>query len=105
MVIKTKIEWLKEIELTEEEKTINEAKRAVLGGEYIPEDIKYDAVTEDAIIDVKNKLLFVQVEQDEICVTKLLESTYVSIEGGVQKLTDRQYFKGDLEELYNILKD
>ena len=105
MVIKTKIEWLKEIELTEEEKTIIEAKRAVLGGEYIPEDIKYDAVTEDAIIDVKNKLLFVQVEQDEICVTKLLESTYVSIEGGVQKLTDRQYFKGDLEELYNILKD
>lgn len=105
MIIKTKIEWLKEIELTEEEKTINEAKRAVLGGEYIPEDIKYDAVTEDAIIDVKNKLLFVQVEQDEICVTKLLESTYVSIEGGVQKLTDRQYFKGDLEELYNILKD
>lgn len=105
MIIKTKIEWLKEIELTEEEKTIIEAKRAVLGGEYIPEDIKYDAVTEDAIIDVKNKLLFVQVEQDEICVTKLLESTYVSIEGGVQKLTDRQYFKGDLEELYNILKD
>jgi hypothetical protein len=105
MIIKTKIEWLKEIELTEEEKTIIEAKRAVLGGEYIPEDIKYDAVTKDAIIDVKNKLLFVQVEQDEICVTKLLESTYVSIEGGVQKLTDRQYFKGDLEELYNILKD
>lgn len=105
MIIKTKIEWLKEIELTEEEKTIIEAKRAVLGGEYMPEDIKYDAVTKDAIIDVKNKLLFVQVEQDEICVTKLLESTYVSIEGGVQKLTDRQYFKGDLEELYNILKD
>ena len=105
MIIKTKIEWLKEIELTEEEKTIIEAKRDVLGGEYIPEDIKYDAVTKDAIIDVKNKLLFVQVEQDEICVTKLLESTYVSIEGGVQKLTDRQYFKGDLEELYNILKD
>lgn len=105
MIIKTKIEWLKEIELTEEEKTIIEAKRAVLGGEYIPEDIKYDAVTKDAIIDVKNKLLFVQVEQDEICVTKLLESTYVSIEDGVQKLTDRQYFKGDLEELYNILKD
>ena len=105
MIIKTKIEWLKEIELTEEEKTIIEAKRAVLGGEYIPEDIKYDAVTKDAIIDIKNKLLFVQVEQDEICVTKLLESTYVLIEGGVQKLTDRQYFKGDLEELYNILKD
>lgn len=105
MIIKTKIEWLKEIELTDEEKAIIEAKRAVLGGEYIPEDIKYDAVTKDAIIDVKNKLLFVQVEQDEICVTKLLESTYVSIEGGVQKLTDRQYFKGDLEELYNILKD
>ena len=105
MIIKTKIEWLKEIELTEEEETIIEAKRAVLGGEYIPEDIKYDAVTKDAIIDVKNKLLFVQVEQDEICVTKLLEPTYVSIEGGVQKLTDRQYFKGDLEELYNILKD
>ena len=105
MIIKTKIEWLKEIELTEEEKTIIEAKRAVLGGEYIPEDIKYDAVTKDAIIDFKNKLLLVQVEQDEICVTKLLESTYVSIEDGVQKLTDRQYFKGDLEELYNILKD
>lgn len=105
MIIKTKIEWLKEIELTDEEKAIIEAKRAVLGGEYIPEDIKYDAVTKDAIIDIKNKLLFVQVEQDEICVTKLLESTYVLIEGGVQKLTDRQYFKGDLEELYNILKD
>ena len=105
MIIKTKIEWLKEIELTKEEKTIIEAKRVVLGGEYIPEDIKYDAVTKDAIIDVKNRLLFVQVEQDEICVTKLLESTYVSIEDGVQKLTDRQYFKGDLEELYNILKD
>ena len=72
MIIKTKIEWLKEIELTEEEETIIEAKRAVLGGEYIPEDIKYDAVTKDAIIDVKNKLLFVQVEQDEMCVTKLL---------------------------------
>ena len=105
MVIKTKVEWLKEIELTEEEQAIMEPKRAVLGGEYMPEDIKYDEVTKDAIIDFKNKLLFVQVEQDEICVTKLLESTYVSIEGGVQKLTDRQYFKGDLEELYNILKD
>ena len=105
MIIKTKIEWLKEIELTEEEERMIKAERAVLGGEYISEDIKYDAVTKDAIIDVKNKLLFVQVEQDEICVTKLLEPTYVSIEGGVQKLTDRQYFKGDLEELYNILKD
>ena len=105
MVIKTKVEWLKEIELTEEEKTIIEAKRAVLGGEYVPDDIKYGAVTKDALIDLRNKLLFVQVEQGELYLTKLLESTYVSIEGGVQKLTDRQYFKGDLEELYNIVKD
>lgn len=105
MIIKTKIEWLKEIELTEEEKTIIEAKRAVLGGEYVPDDIKYDAVTKDALIDLRNKLLFVQVEQGELCVTKLLDSTYVSVDDGIQKLTDRQYFKGDLEELYNILKD
>ena len=105
MVIKTKIEWLKEVELTEEEKTIIEAKRAVLGGEYVPEDIKYDAVTKDALIDLRNKLLFVQVEQGELCVTNLLDSTYISVDDGIQKLTDRQYFKGDLEELYNILKD
>ena len=105
MIIKTKIEWLKEIELTEEEKTIIEAKRAVLGGEYIPEDIKYDAVTKDAIIDFENQFIFVSVDENELCVTRLLDSDYFPIEGTVHKMTDRQYFKGNLEEMYNILKN
>ena len=37
MVIKTEIDWLVEKKLTEEEKEINDAKKEVLGNDYIPE--------------------------------------------------------------------
>lgn len=41
MVIKTEIDWLVEKKLTEEEKEIIDAKKEVLGNDYIPELDQY----------------------------------------------------------------
>ena len=105
MVIKTEIDWLVEKKLTEEEKEIIDAKKEVLGSDYIPELDQYTSSKKEAIIDFENQFIFVSVDENELCVTRLLYSDYFPIEGTVHKMTDRQYFKGNLEEIYNILKN
>ena len=105
MVIKTEIEWLAEKELTEEEKEIIDAKKEVLGSEYTPELDQYTSIKKDAIIDFENQFIFVSTGENELCVTRLLDSDYFPVGGAVHKMTDRQYFKGNIEEIYNILKN
>ena len=105
MVIKTEIDWLVEKKLTKEEKEIIDAKKEVLGNDYIPELDQYTSSKKEAIIDFENQFIFVSVDENELCVTRLLDSDYFPIEGTVHKMTDRQYFKGNLEEIYNILKN
>ena len=80
-------------------------KKEVLGSDYIPELDQYTSSKKEAIIDFENQFIFVSVDENELCVTRLLDSDYFPIEGTVHKMTDRQYFKGNLEEIYNILKN
>ena len=105
MVIKTEIEWLVEKKLTEEEQELIDAKKEVLGNDYVPELDQYTSSKKDAIIDFENQFIFVKVYENELCVTRLLDSDYFPIEGTVHKMTDRQYFKGNLDDVYNILKN
>ena len=104
MVIKTEIDWLVEKKLTEEEKEIIDAKKEVLGSDYIPELDQYTSSKKEAIIDFENQFIFASVDENELCVTRLLDSDYFPIEETVHKMTDKQYFKGNLEEIYNKLK-
>ena len=105
MVIKTEIDWLVEKKLTEEEKEIIDAKKEVLGSDYIPELDQYTSSKKEAIIDFENQFIFVSTGENELCVTRLLDSDYFPVGGAVHKMTDRQYFKGNIEEIYNILKN
>lgn len=105
MIIKTEIEWLVEKKLTEEEQEIIDAKKEVLGSDYVPELDQYTPLKKDAIIDFENQFIFVSTGENELCVTRLLDSDYFPVGGDVHKMTDRQYFKGNIEEIYNILKN
>ena len=105
MIIKTEIEWLVEKKLTEEEQEIIDAKKEVLGNYYVPELDQYTPLKKDAIIDFENQFIFVSTGENELCVTRLLDSDYFPVGGAVHKMTDRQYFKGNIEEIYNILKN
>ena len=105
MIIKTEIDWLIEKKLTEEEKELIEAKKEVLGNDYVPELDQYTSLKKDAIIDFENQFIFVSTDENEVCVTRLLDSDYFPVDGTVHKMTDRQYFKGNLDEVYNTLKN
>ena len=105
MIIKTEIDWLIEKKLTEEEQELIDAKKEVLGNDYVPESDQYTSSKKDAIIDFENQFIFVCTGENEVCVTRLLDSDYFPVDGTVHKMTDRQYFKGNLDEVYNILKN
>lgn len=105
MIIKTEIDWLIEKKLTEEEQELIDAKKEVLGNDYVPESDQYTSSKKDAIIDFENQFIFVDTGENEVCVTRLLDSDYFPVDGTVHKMTDRQYFKGNLDEVYNILKN
>ena len=80
-------------------------KKEVLGNDYVPESDQYTSSKKDAIIDFENQFIFVDTGENEVCVTRLLDSDYFPVDGTVHKMTDRQYFKGNLDEVYNILKN
>lgn len=100
MIIETKIEWRqrKSSELSE----VEEAKRIVLGDDYVPpeDEDKFEDVMKNALIDVECEKIYIEIDDETICITRLLDAQYVYNEkGGLERIEERVFFKGILSEI------
>lgn len=102
MILKTTIDWLQNKPLSEEEI----AKREVLGPDYKSTD-DYDEVEKSAIIDTSDDKLYIEIEPNKICMTKLLGGEFIVDDNDIiQRMEERLYFKCTLAELFeNLMKD
>lgn len=103
MIIKTKIDWLQNKVLTDEEKEVLEAKRIVLGDDYDAND-EYDETEKNAIIDTTNDKIYIEIEPEKVCMVRLLDAQYVYTEDGrMERIEERLYLKSTLDEIFENL--
>ena len=106
MIIRTKIDWLQNKELSTEEREILDAKREFLES-YDEYEEEYEETTKEAILDTFNNKIYIQVEENKICLIELLGGQYIQDESGaMRKMEERLYFESTLDELYDqLIKD
>lgn len=99
MIIKTKIEWLQQKELSDKEI----AKREVLGTDYDTSD-SYETVLKTAVVDTINDKLYVEISDTKVCMTKLLSAEYAYGENGqIERIEERITILEKLDNIYNQL--
>lgn len=104
MILKTKIDWLQNKNLTKEEQEILEAKKEFLEDAYDIINEEFEEAEKDAIIDTVNDKIYIEVEPDKICLIRLLDANYAFTESGrMERIEERLYFKSTLETIYNEL--
>lgn len=105
MIIKTKIDWMQNKKLSDEEKEIIEAKKAVLDN-YNGYDEEYEETEKEAVIDTVNDKIYIQVEENKICLIRLLGGDYFPNEQGVlERIEERIYFQSNLDDVFKQLKE
>lgn len=103
MIIKTKIEWNQTKELTESEKELREAKKSVLKDYDPTNEDEYETVIKRAIIDTKDDKLYVEISENKICLTNLMNGEYMVFDDSIQKVSNRIYFEATLDEIMEKL--
>lgn len=101
MILRTKVDWLENKELSEQEI----AKREVLGKEYEPDEDVYNKVSKNAIIDTGENKLYVEVDEDKICLTPLLNGEFIVADDQVQRMEERLFFESKLDLIYELLTE
>ena len=103
MIIKTKIDWLQTKNLSEEEKKLLEAKKSVVD-DYNEYEEEYEEAQKDAIIDTLNDKVYIEVEDNKICLIRLLEGMYFPTgEGSVERVEERMFFESNIQDIYEQL--
>jgi hypothetical protein len=105
MILKTKIDWLQNKELSDSEKELLQAKKEFLGDDYIDDDEKqYEEIEKNAIIDTDSDKLYIEIDDEKVCMVRLLGGDYYPTEdGALQRIEERLYFMSTLDEIYNTL--
>ena len=98
MIIRTKIDWSQEKKLDPIEKEKIEAKAEVVP-EYDPYDDLNEEVEKEALIDTTEDKIYVQVDDNKICMMNLLSGEYILTDTSVQRFQERIIFKGNLDEI------
>ena len=99
MILRTKIEWLQQKQLSEKEI----AKREVLGTDYDSSET-YETVIKTAIVDTENDKLYVEAGEGKICMTKLLNAEYAYTENGqIERIEERVTIFETLDNIYEQL--
>lgn len=104
MIIRTKIDWLQNKEVSKEELELIQAKKDVLGDDYDPseheKDEEYEETKKNAIIDLVNDKIFIELEEDKVCIIKLLDATYsYNEQGAMERIEERLYIDSTLDEI------
>lgn len=103
MIIRTKIDWLQNKELSETEKEFLEAKKE-FEENFDSFNEEYEETEKNAIIDTDSDKLYIEVETERICMTRLLDGQYILAENGnMERIEERLFFKSTLDEIYNEL--
>lgn len=102
MIIRTKIEWSQDKQLDPVEKEKIEA-RAEFESSYDPYEDLTEIVEKEAIIDTIGDKLYVQIEEDKICMLNLLSGEYILTNTSIKKFQERVIFRGTLDDIYTLL--
>lgn len=104
MIILTKISWVQTKKLSDEEREILEAKKAVIE-DYDSYDDAYEDTEKNAIIDTEGEKVYIEIDEKTVCMTRLLSGEYYTNDrGNLERIEERLYFQGNLTEIYNELK-
>lgn len=101
MLLKVKIDWVQNKKLTKEEQEQLDAKIEVLGSDYEDSyEDRYDEVEKLALIDTENNKMYVEVEDNKVCLTRLLTAEYIPTStGNVERIEERLYINTTLVEI------
>lgn len=105
MILKTKIDWLQNKEMSDAEKEIMQAKKDVMGDDYVDDyEDEYEEIEKNAIIDGCNDKIYIEIDSETVCLVRLLGADYYPTESGsMQRIEERLYFKSTLDEIYENL--
>lgn len=105
MIFKSKIYWTQTKEMSEKEKEIQQAKMEVLGDDYeFDEEIEFENTEKNVIIDTSDNIMYVELNEEEICISELLGGDYIMQENGdITKMKDMVYIKSTLKEIWEKL--
>lgn len=98
MVYRTVIEWVQERKLDPVEKEKIEA-RVEFEKTYDPYDDLNEKVDKEAIIHTDEDKMYVQIEDDKICMLNLLNVEYIYMDDSIKKFQERIMFKGNLNDI------
>lgn len=103
MILRTTVEWTQDKKISPEDLEKLNAKKEVLGDEYNPledQDLLYEDTVNNAIIDLYNDKLYVEISKKRICLTHLLASQYVyNTDNYLQIITEKLYIESTLDEI------